>query len=100
MWNAGEGFAEAAKMDTSVDSRASDKAFNSFDLVDLGLTTGGYHRSRSCSPFTVSTVPRAWSDSSRPHWHSRVQGSERSSDTHLNFPRQVFRNFVTFNVSN
>ena len=31
---------------------------NTFDLVDLGLTTGGYSRDRSRSPFTVGTVPR------------------------------------------
>ena len=61
------GFAEAAKMDTG-DSGIADSIagingvantnLNTFELVDLGLTTGGYCRDRSRSPFTVATVPR------------------------------------------
>ena len=61
------GFAEVAKMDTADSGIAESLAgingvantnLNTFDLVDLGLTTGGYSRDRSRSPFTVSTVPR------------------------------------------
>ena len=61
------GFAEAAKMDTADSGIAESLAgingvantnLNTFDLVDLGLTTGGYSRDRSRSPFTVGTVPR------------------------------------------
>ena len=61
------GFAEAAKMDTADSGIAESLAgingvantnLNTFELVDLGLTTGGYSRDRSRSPFTVGTVPR------------------------------------------
>ena len=61
------GFAEAAKMDAGDSGIAESLAginglantnLATFDLVDLGLTTAGYSRDRSRSPFTVSTVPR------------------------------------------
>ena len=62
------GFAEAAaKTDTGDSGIAESLAginglantnLATFDLVDLGLTTAGYSRDRSRSPFTVSTVPR------------------------------------------